>query len=300
LANGLYRSRKERELADSGSGIPLPDFSEITGLLIDIDGTLHEAGVPVEGVSEAIAELRSGLPLLFTTNTSRMPRSRVAAELRALGIRASEEEILTATVAAARWLQEEGIGRVQLLAPPAVREDFEEFRIVQTGVDGRAGGAAEAVVVADMGGDFTFEVLNSAFRSLREGALLVAIHRNRYWLTQAGPTLDAGPFVAALEYAAGIRAVLVGKPAPAFFEMAARLLGVERGGLVVVGDDPETDITGAHGAGLEAIQVRTGKSREVRHATGTGPAVADEANPSAALTIASIAELPAAVARGIG
>ncbi len=63
----------------------------------------------------------------------------------------------------------------------------------------------------------------------------------------------------ALEYAARTEAVVVGKPAPAFFALAARLLDLKPHGLAVVGDDIESDIRGARDAGLMAIQVRTGK-----------------------------------------
>ncbi len=243
----------------------------ILGLLVDIDGTLHVAGRPIAGAAEALDALRGRVAFLFTTNTSRMPRSEVATVLASLGFEAREEEVLTATVAAALRLREDGITRVQLLAPQSVMRDFSAFEITEA--------APEAVVVADMGADFTFEILNSAFRSLLDGARLVAIHRNRYWITQAGPTLDAGPFVAALEVAAQTEAELVGKPAPAFFEMAASILGLPLDRLAVVGDDPETDVEGARRAGLLAIQVRTGKFEAAR------PEEAD-------LTIDSIRDLP--------
>lgn len=269
-------------MAGAGSSFQEEAVAGITGLLIDIDGTLHEAGVAVEGAGDAIARLRGRMPVLFTTNTSRMPRRRVAEELAGMGIPVAEGEIFTATVAAANWLRQEGIDHVQLLTAPAVREDFSRLQILDDAAEGASGRSAEAVVVADMGSGFTFEVLNSAFRSLLQGAHLVAIHRNRYWLTEEGPTLDAGPFVAALEYGAQTKAVLVGKPATAFFDEAASLLGVERSGLVVVGDDPETDIAGALGAGLRAIQVGTGKSRGL----------------SGERMIGSIAELPSAFAGG--
>ena len=117
----------------------------------------------------------------------------------------------------------------------------------------------EAVLVGDLGAGFTFERMNSAFRSLRSGARLVAIHRNRFWIPEAGPTLDAGPFVAALEYASGATATLIGKPAPEFFAMAALRLDVPTSGLAVVGDDLESDVRGGRAAGLVTIQVRTGK-----------------------------------------
>jgi HAD superfamily hydrolase (TIGR01458 family) len=243
----------------------------IRGLLVDIDGTLHVAGKPIAGAADALDALRGRVPFLFTTNTSRMPRTEVAAALGSMGFEARADEVLTATVAAALRLREEGVTRVQLLAPDSVMRDFSAFEITDS--------APEAVVVADMRAGFTFEVLNAAFRSLLDGAHLVAIHRNRYWITEAGPTLDAGPFVAALEVAAQTEAELVGKPAPAFFEMAGATLGVPLDRLAVVGDDPETDVEGARRAGLLAIQVRTGKGQVA------GPQEAD-------LTIDSIRDLP--------
>lgn len=243
----------------------------IDGLLVDIDGTLHLAGRPIPGAIATLDVLRGRLPVLFTTNTSRMPRAEVAAVLRSMGFAAQDEEVLTATVAAALRLREEGIARVQLLAPESVMEDFAAFEITDT--------APEAVVVADMGAGFTFELLNSAFRSLLDGARLVAIHRNRYWIMKDGPTLDAGPFVAALEVAARTEAELVGKPARPFFEMAAAALGCRIDRLAAIGDDPETDVEGARRAGLTAIQVRTGKYET------SGPGEAD-------LIIDSIQDLP--------
>jgi ribonucleotide monophosphatase NagD (HAD superfamily) len=92
-----------------------------------------------------------------------------------------------------------------------------------------------------------------------DGARLVALHKNRYWNAGDGDLLDAGAFVAALEYASGREAVLVGKPNPAFFHAAAIELGVPRERIVVVGDDLESDIQGARAAGCRAVAVRTGK-----------------------------------------
>jgi HAD superfamily hydrolase (TIGR01458 family) len=224
----------------------------IEGLLIDLDGTVYLGRDLIAGSDEAIARVRaSGVPLLFTTNTSRMSRSDIALSLGSMGLRVDPSEIFSAPVAAARWLRDEGVRRIHLLVPDSTREDFEGFELTHDRPD--------AVLVGDLGADFTFERLNSAFRSLRGGASLVAIHRNRFWLTEQGPTLDAGPFVAGLEYASRQQATLVGKPSPAFFGAASSLLGVDRAGLAVVGDDLETDVRGGRAAGLMTIQVRTGK-----------------------------------------
>jgi HAD superfamily hydrolase (TIGR01458 family) len=117
-----------------------------------------------------------------------------------------------------------------------------------------------------------------------DGAALIALQKNRYWETAAGLSLDAGPFVAALEYGSGTPAEVVGKPSPAFFELALRELGVSADRAAMVGDDVEADVGGAIDAGLRGILVRTGKYREdlVRE-SGIEPTA----------TIDSIAELPA-------
>lgn len=233
----------------------------IGGLLIDLDGTVYQGSAPIPGAVEAIRRLeRAEVPFLFTTNTSRKSRAAVVEGLSALGIPVDPGRVLTAPVAAARWLEKEGIRRILPLLPASTHEDLDAFDLVHPEDDPvTALERTEAVVVGDLGRDFTFEVLNRAFLALRAGARLVAVHRNRWWLPDAGPVLDAGPFVVALEYAAGVEACLVGKPAPAFFDLAADMLGVRRDGLAVVGDDPESDVAGAREAGLIAIQVETGK-----------------------------------------
>jgi len=224
----------------------------IKGLLIDLDGTVYSGKQLVPGADVAVARLRSGgVPFVFTTNTSRMSRSAIAEFLAGMGLRVERSEIFSAPVAAARWLRVEGVRRIHLLVSESTREDFDGFEITEDQPD--------AVLVGDLGAGFTFDRLNAGFRSLRSGARLVAIHRNRYWLTEGGATLDAGPFVAALEYASGREAELVGKPSPAFFDTASGLLGVDRKALAVVGDDLETDVRGGLAAGLTTIQVRTGK-----------------------------------------
>ncbi len=229
----------------------------VKGLLIDLDGTVYHGRELIPGSAHAIAELRdAGVPFLFTTNTSRMSRSDIVVSLDSMGLRVEPSEIFSAPIAAARWLKDEDVRRLHLLVSDSTREDFADFEITDERPD--------AVLVGDLGTGFTFERLNAGFRSLRGGARLVAIHRNRFWLTEEGATLDAGPFVAALEYASRQRATLVGKPSVAFFHAASSLLGIHRDRLAIVGDDPETDVSGGRAAGLTTIQVRTGKFDPVR------------------------------------
>lgn len=225
---------------------------DVAGVLVDLDGTVYQGRELISGAAAAIERLRSArIPLLFTTNTSRKSRRDIIASLGEMGLEVRTEEVFSAPVAAAEWLAEQGVRRIQLLLPESTHDDFTGFEITQED--------PEKVLVGDLGPGFTFERLNAAFRSLRAGAGLVAVHRNRFWLPEGGPTLDAGPFVAALEYAARVEATLVGKPSAAFFRTAASRTGVALERLAVVGDDVESDVAGARAAGLVSIQVRTGK-----------------------------------------
>ena len=108
-------------------------------------------------------------------------------------------------------------------------------------------------------------------------------------MTPDGLSLDVGPFVAALEYAASTEAFVVGKPAPAFFASALDGTGVAAAEAAMVGDDIESDVGGALHAGMAGILVRTGKFREESvRATGIRPTA----------TIDSIADLPGLLGEG--
>ena len=226
----------------------------VRGVILDLDGTVYENDRLIPGAAETVDALRAaGVGLRFATNTTRRPRQALVERLDRLGIRIEAGELFTAPVAAAAWLRARRLRRVALHIAEATWVDFSDVDIVEDGPD--------AVVVGDLGSDWTFERLNLAFRQLLAGAALVAIQKNRYWKTEAGLTLDAGPFVAALEYATGNEATLVGKPSAAFFEGAARALDLPIADVAVVGDDISTDVAGAMAIGAQGVLVKTGKFR---------------------------------------
>lgn len=228
-------------------------------LLLDVDGVLHVSGVAIPGAVEGIRRLREdGHRLRFVTNNTVRPRARLAAELQALGFDLSAEEIETTPLAAAHLLAGK---RVLALTMAAIREDLERrVTLVDEGAEVvLLGGADETDETAEV---FTYETLNRAFAELRAGARLVCLHRNRWWQTAEGPKLDAGVFVAGLEYAAGVQAEVVGKPRRAFFEAALAELGARAEETTMVGDDVETDVGAAKLLGMRGVLVRTGKFRE--------------------------------------
>ena len=144
---------------------------------------------------------------------------------------------------------------MHLLTTGDVDSEFAE-----SGIFSRSEGV-EAVIVGDAGDNFSYERMNCAFRLILEGASLIALEKDRYWMAKEGLVLSAGPFVSALEYATGNEAVVMGKPSRKFFELALDSMGAGVSDAAMIGDDVITDIGGAIRCGLKGILVRTGKFR---------------------------------------
>ncbi len=252
------------------------------GLLLDIDGVLHVGDEEVPGARDALTNLRAGgVPFRLMTNTTSRPRAAVVDRLQRIGFDIDAADVLTPAAMAVRLCRERGYERVALVVANALREDLTELEAVEV-----RGSAVDAVIVGDLGRGFTWDVLNGAFRSLLRGADLIALQRNRYWRQPEGLVLDAGPFVAALEYAAERPATVVGKPSAAFFLEGVADLGLDASAVAMIGDDLEADVGGAIDAGLAGIQVRTGKFRaDVLDGSAIAPT----------MVIDSIADAPALV-----
>jgi HAD superfamily hydrolase (TIGR01458 family) len=235
----------------------------------------------VPGAAEAVQELREmGLALRFVTNTTSRSRAATLEKLQARGFRVPPEELVTPALLARRICAERGHERVALFVAPGLEEDLEGPEHVHDG-------PADAVIVGDLGDAWDYAALNRAFRLVMDGADLIALQKNRFWLRGDGLSLDAGPFVAALEYATAREATIVGKPAAAFFAVVLDDLGVPAREALMVGDDVESDIGGALDAGLRAVLVRTGKyRRDVVEASGIEPTA----------TVDSIAGVPGLLA----
>lgn len=252
-------------------------LESVDALLIDLDGVLYVEDDPIDGAKEAVDSFRdAGLGLRFVTNTTARSRRQTLERLKRLGFGVAEEELVTPAALARRRCAEAGHERVALIMNEDVKADFEGLTEADSDV--------EAVIMGDLGEAFGFAILNRAFRLVMDGAELIALQKNRFWLTPDGLSLDAGPFVAAVEYATGKESLVVGKPARAFFDLTCDDLGSEPDRAAMIGDDVETDVGGAIRAGLAGVLVRTGKYREdfVRES---------KVEPTA--TVDSIAEVPA-------
>jgi HAD superfamily hydrolase (TIGR01458 family) len=228
----------------------------MAAILLDVDGVLMVSGEPIAGAADAVRQLREdGHRLRFVTNNTTRARAKMAEELREIGVD---------------------------LTMHAVVDDLEGVELV--GEDAEAvliGGADETLETNQV---FSYTNLARAFHELEAGAELYCLHKNRWWQTRRGPLLDAGAFVAGLEYAADVEATVLGKPSPAYFGAAVEALDAEPALTWMVGDDIESDVAGAQRFGLRTVLVRTGKFR---------PDAVERGSVMPEGIVSSVAQLPA-------
>ena len=227
----------------------------IKGFLIDLDGVIYNDTQPILGAKETVAWLQQrNIPFCFITNTTMKHRQSLVKKLASMGINVSEEMIFSAAFAAAQYIKQFKNNRTFLLLTEDGKREF--IGIKQTDHD------ANFVVVGDLGDDFTLQKINKAFNCLMQGAQLIALQKNRFWLSDQGYRIDAGAFVALLEYAADVQAKIIGKPSKEFFNLALIYLGLPAHEVMMIGDDVESDINGAALIGMQTCLVQTGKFRK--------------------------------------
>ena len=225
---------------------------DIRGILIDLDGVVHQRGAAIPGSIEAISRLKQlNLDFRFVTNTTRIPLRMIAGELENAGVSAERSHVFTPASAARTYIENNDLDPY-FLTRTALREDFINLKA----------GKRRAVVIADAYDEFTYANLNEAFRLVEQGAEFLALATNRSFRDADGElSLDVGGFVACLEYASNRKAHVLGKPSPDFFRLAVSHMGLAAENTVMIGDDAEFDVSAAIKAGLHGILVRTGKYR---------------------------------------
>ncbi|MYM63431.1 TIGR01458 family HAD-type hydrolase [Pseudomaricurvus sp. HS19] len=246
------------------------------GLLIDIDGVLYVGDRAIDGAADTIQLLTDrGLPHRFVTNTTTRSREQMAAGLQAMGFNIQAAEILSTPAAAAAYLQQQHHHTCHCVVGDAIRPEFAGFDSDTETPD--------AIVIGDIGPNWSYALINRLARQVMEGAELIALHKGRFWQTEEGLQVDIGAFVAGIEYVTGVTATVIGKPSAAFFDTALQALQCGPQQVLMIGDDIESDVGGAQRCGMRGALVKTGKYRQAQ-------AEASAVKPD--LLLDSVADLP--------
>jgi HAD superfamily hydrolase (TIGR01457 family) len=225
--------------------------------IVDVDGVLVKGGDPLPSAAEALEELKRLGHVIILTNNSTRSRAQTAKALQTLGFPVEPKMVVTSSYIAARWLLErEGKRKVWVIGEEGLVEELS-----RAGHELVSPEEAEWVV-AGMDRRLTYEKLAHALRAFLSGARFLATNRDGTFPAPRGLLPGAGAVVGAIEGMGFSPETVVGKPSPIAFEIALEVAGVLPNEALMIGDRLETDILGAHRAGLDTALVLTGVSHE--------------------------------------
>ncbi len=231
-------------------------LSNITHLIIDMDGVLYLGDQPMPRLGEFFAFLRQRpIPFILATNNSTRSPQEYVNKLKRMGVTVSADEILVSGQATARYLarQYPRGTRVHVFGMPALREAMtdEGFVLVDKDVE---------LVVASMDREVNFEKLKQATLLIRSGARFIATNLDPTNPSEEGLIPGTGAMIVALEAASGVKATAIGKPEPTMYQLAMEMMGARPETTAALGDRADTDILGGKRAGLTTICVLSGSS----------------------------------------
>ena len=233
------------------------------GLLIDLDGVVYEGDHVLPGAPEFFRFLRErGLPFLLITNNSTLRPAQYVEKLARMDIQVADGEVLGSAEATARYLRQaaEPGARVYVIGEGGLKSAIAEagFELAESDV---------AYVVVGLDRELDYRKLTLAVRLVKAGAAFIGPNPDTTLPMHDGIIPGAGSFQALIRAATGVPALVIGKPEPTMFLMGAERLGLPPAEVAMLGDRLDTDIVGAKRAGLQALMVLTGVSREEDVAT---------------------------------
>jgi glycerol 3-phosphatase-2 len=239
--------------------VPLsPIVSGYDQLILDLDGCVYVGERATPGAVEAIAALREGgKRIAFATNDPRHATEDYVTKLWGLGIKASLADVVTVGGAMQHLLAETRTGRTAfVIGTEAMVHHVSDAGLhVLNGTD--LASRADVVVVAGTEA-LVYDDLKNAALAVPRGADFLAAARDPTYPQPDGFWPGTGALLAAVEYASGRTASIVGKPEPQLFLTALDRLGPGR--TLVVGDRLDSDLAAAARAELDAALVLTGQT----------------------------------------
>lgn len=224
-------------------------------VMLDLDGVVYIGPAAVPGAPLHLAAARrAGAHLAFVTNNASRTPAAVAAHLGELGVETDAAEVVTSAQAAGRLAAERvpAGSPVFLLGSEGLRVALEEEQL-----DPVQDAAAQPVLVTSgYAPEIRWATIMRGAMLVRDGVPWVAANTDSTVPLADGIGPGHGVLVDLVRRFAGVEPVVAGKPAPPLLQETVRRVGGARP--LMVGDRLDTDIAGAHRAGVAGMLVLTG------------------------------------------
>lgn len=225
--------------------------------VVDLDGTVLSGESLLPGAADGLRALRDRVErILFVTNNPTRSPEAYAEHLRAMGVEATPDEILTSCDATIAYLRaHHADDALFAIAEESVTSQFENANLDL--VDDAT--ASDAVVVGyDRG--FGYDDMTAAIRAFDAGATgFVGTDPDHTVPSPDGPVPGSGALVHAVSGVVDRDPdAILGKPSAETADIALDRLGVNPGACLMVGDRLNTDVAFGDAVGMTTVLVRTG------------------------------------------
>lgn len=223
--------------------------------LFDLDGVLYRGKESIPHAAETLAHIRQdNFKTVFVTNNASRTPDTVAEQLVQLGIKALPDDILSSAhigVKLAQSLCGEH-AKVLLCGGQGLYQAAHEagLNIVESADD------KPDAVIHGFSPDMNWARLSEAVLAIRAGAQYITTNLDRLIPRERGLMMGVGSLAAAVTHATNVAPISGAKPEPQMFRHAAEKAHARNP--LVIGDNLDTDIQGAHASGFPSMHVLTG------------------------------------------
>lgn len=227
------------------------ELKHIDTILFDLNGTLYEKGIAVEGANDTIKKLRTkGYNLNFITNTDGRSIEDVYKSVVKKGLNIEFQELFTPVSAVKSFIKENRDKKFYPLVNDFVLKDLNYDNVIKYNAD--------YVIIGDFCDKVSYNEINKVFRMIKHGAEIIALSKTLWYIDVDDYSINTGAFVKMFEIACDKEAILMGKPSEKYFNMALKRTNSKPENTIIIGDDINTDIFGANKLNVTSVLVKTG------------------------------------------
>ena len=251
-AGGQFQGQEK--VAEEASEKETKNPMTYKGYLIDLDGTIYKGKERIPAGEAFVHELQERqIPYLFVTNnTTRTPEMVQEMLAGQFNIETPLDTIYTATLATIDYMVDMNLGKTAyVIGDVGLKHAIAEAGFVEDTVN-------PAYVVVGLDWEVDYEKFSIATLAIQKGAHFIGTNPDLNIPTERGMMPGAGALNALIEAATRVKPTFIGKPNAIIMDKAIAHLGLERGEVVMVGDNYLTDIRAGIDNGIPTLLVTTG------------------------------------------
>ena len=226
-------------------------LTDIGAYIIDMEGAIIKDFHLLPGGRDFIETLKkNNIPFVFLTNLTTKTETELHEILFRLGIYIEKDQIISTASLARDYLKVNYTNaNVKVFGSKALKSVIhEEFRFATSDFD---------VMVIGMDPKISIDDLSKIRQHISEGKKVVFTNPDYYTPTSDGYAYECGVMLELFRPHLQEEPEIIGKPSSYAFDNAIEKLNIPREYIAMIGDTYETDIKGAHNAGIIPIHLKT-------------------------------------------